>query len=213
MGLKEPGLRGSLRNVSVGIRAIPDDLTDYTLTDPDGRISVTSSDSYEARLADGSNDVSRLFTSYSIEDITLSFDVEVLSASNGAQSVIGWSTTEDATLSSMSDFVGLKIYNSDSSETNPENGFKAVNSTDVGIIGVEGFAEYSINTTYTIEFNINGNELTITVSDSEGLVGSDTVSFDAELDWSHIYAQASADAGFSSPGDMDYDLSNWVNVD
>ena len=77
MGLKEPGLRGSLRNVSVGIDVIPDSVTSRPDDDNDGtstdslgivinpksdflavgaRISNNTEDPERARLYDYSND-------------------------------------------------------------------------------------------------------------------------------------------------------------
>ena len=90
MGLKEAGLRGSLRNVSVGINAIPDsvasypsDTSDATLNGSRGVVFVLSDnfDRIGMRISDMSEDFTRLrIYDYDEGDYVKSKDVSDLNA-------------------------------------------------------------------------------------------------------------------------------------
>ena len=90
MGLKEPGLRGSLRNVSVGIDAIPDsvvsrpDDNDDFSTDDERGLEIETKAEWPSIAARISNNTSGATRAYLREtDETLIQDVDISGKSSG----------------------------------------------------------------------------------------------------------------------------------
>ena len=115
MGLKESGLRGSLRNVSVGIDAIPDtvttqhfatswsendsiwsdDVDDKDMSIPDGFEDTTLSDDSEAISGDGNRSSYQVPTSFEADNLTDGVAIElVIETSISAQTGLIGSSRE-----------------------------------------------------------------------------------------------------------------------
>ena len=199
----------ALNNVTTGFpkSVIPDsDLTQYTLTDPDGRISNIIESSYDANLQEGANDVSRLYRQIDPTSYRWVFDITVLNDEvAGEQAAFGWSTEDNEVFVNVSTFIGIRVLT--------DGGDRLFDICDADASPTsrdEMIANYSVNTTYTIQldFNLDGGELTATVFNGESEEGSATRSFDQNLQWEYNYAHMAAGADFSGPGSLEYDFEN-----
>jgi len=200
---------------AVEVSAIPDsDLTQYSLTDPDGRISVVGSESYEARMPNGTNEVARLYTAETLSDysrILLSFSFEILSYSTSAQlPMMAWTDTEDAVYSDTNRFVGMDIGSNGSTTPSVNPRTKSDSDTGNGSAARLRTVGLDLNTIYDVEmdFDLSTDDLTVTVFESGSQIGSDTVTIPSgSYEW--LYAAQSLDGGFSAEGEIDIDVSNY----
>ena len=220
MGLKESGLRGSLRNVSVGIDAIPDsDLTQYSSTgDAYSEITETS---VEAFFSDGANSTDRLYRDYSeLDDEELSFkivyEITIDGDTDGGsdfQMFSLWSDTEDGTATDGQNIgVGFRPYSSDERFCGICIDGERGDAVRIDPIPDEMPLESGDVETYevTIEFDFEEMQVDLTVENLEtDYVGTDSRSIPDE-DYEYIYAHAGGDQGLSSPGEGDYDVNSWI---
>ena len=194
------------------IIAIPDNLTEYELTDPDGRISVIDANSYSADFEGGRNDSGRLFTDYDFESVDFEFDVTVNSSDNQGRTYIGFSDTEDVDYFDMSNFVGLMIGDDDG--TISFEGVSGVSSETIG--DFEGvFATTSTEQSNSVKFSLDETgSLTLTVTDSDdNEIGSDTITFDDTVEFAYLYAAAAEGRGgdVTVEGNINYDITRWLS--
>ena len=193
--------------VDVGSEIPDSDLTQYSLTDPDDRITVTSETAYEARMPDGANEESRLYANRPLTDFPdtfrWEFDFEVLarSSSDGERVYFGWDTQSDLTNTNSNNFLGLWYRGDDVDEI-------AVVADD----GSQGTVASNLdtNTVYTIQTDIDviSEDVTVRVIEDGSQLGEASSSFSGadNLDWH--YPHQAFNIGFSSPGNLDYDLTN-----
>lgn len=187
---------------------IPDsDLTQYSLTDPDGRITVVDSSTYEARLPNGTNESARLYKNISLSNyshLVYSYDFEMLSHTKNAHYHIGaWSDTEDTTDGTNQTAVGGTVGSIDGNlafGTLLRDG-STYDRTIISNINED--TEYHVD----IEYDLGTDTLTVTLSQGGSQIGQETETIpSASYNWH--YAGQSRSAGFSNEGSMDVDVRN-----
>ena len=195
------------RSISDGsiISSIPDsDLTQYEVTDPDNRITINDSDSYDARLSDGANDVSRVYKNVKLESLTYTFDIVRLSAvsNEGETTVFGWESQEDVVFDDVNAFIGCEIVNDEIRVTQQGNNVTDINTQVTTITEND---ERQI----VLDYDTENTDLTLTVYDGDNNeLGSESISYDDSPDHDFHYAHMAFGRSFTIPGELDFDVTN-----
>ena len=210
MGLKEPGLRGSLRNVSVGITALPDsDLTQYQITDPDDNLTVIDSESFDSRVPNSPNDESRLYQTFDDKfSLNWTFTFENITSSNESDSFIfGFATDADSTFTNLSNFVGLRYVDVSGED---DQGFETFTDDDSLGSPYDTFVQVDTgqSVTVSIDFDVESGDMTAEIIDSGTVIGTDSVTFDGSLNWIHHYPYIGGNGSFGDPGQHDVDIND-----
>ena len=179
MGLKESGLRGSLRNVSVGIDAIPDSVTDHWTSSGSGDYMINGVGDVDIDITHQGNaswDSDDDFDSYvqfdGDSDLALG-DGELTNVNSNHISAGVWAKTDDA-----SDQQGIMGVRTTSGSTNEGwdiqfwNGEIAIEFEDEGSTDRSPFYSIESDTWYLIGFSAEGEDLDIYVYDVNGQVAT-----------------------------------------
>ena len=195
--------------MSVAEDDIPDsDLTQYSLTDSNDRISVTSSDSYDGTDITA-NDEFRLYDSVDIDDdLNRILDFNVLAGTDdGELYYVGFGDSADEDRESIDNFAGVYIENSDGEGVVVGINFREGSPPQDNIVvtGLDREVEYTIEQ----RFDFESNEIIVEVFNPDGNSEGEGTEPIPDVDWSHDYAAMGANAGFSDPGEMDIQVSNY----
>jgi hypothetical protein len=189
------------------VRNIPDaDLTKYSLTDPDNRISVINSQKYEARMPNGTNEVTRLFKNIKLDDyspIIYAFNFEVLNHNSFAQYQITWSNKKDSTAKTNQKSVGVNI-----GSRNSQFAFSIIRQNG-STKNRKKLANLTENQNYYVEikYNLDVYVLTVTLYKNQSQIAQKTETIpNANYNWH--YTSQSVNGGFNTEGSIDIDVKN-----
>jgi len=172
----------------------------YTLTDPDGKITINSPTSFDADFTNGINEVARLFINEPLIDSTVSFDIEVSNYSNFASYFFGYADTGNAVMDDNPSNAGFRLRN-----PNQGGDFEFV----IGIAGSNIICQGSLNTTYsvTVDYNASSSDFNVDISGSD-FSGNETESLPA-ASMTHHYAVMGGGESFNNEGNAPFEVTNF----